>query len=139
MSLMHPHEQNLKLVMVMFNDYSIPLHGAHDYYRMYNACEDASPKSMCTCRVNINTGPGSRFVVFNTVEPPITSLASQTLSGEERESGLIPIHYWCNLWGFKAGLSKWCYVNAATVHLHCLCAERAVVSIFGSCFGLAAT
>ena len=24
----------------------------------------------------------------------------------------------CNLWGFKAGLPKW--VNAATVHLHCL-------------------
>ena len=79
--------------------------------------------------------------------PPVNSLLSALfglvsqarLSQGRRESGLIPIHYWCNLWGFKAGLPKWCYVNAATVHLHCLCAERAVVSIFGSCFGLAAT
>ena len=49
------------------------------------------------------------------------SLASQTLSGPgRRESGLIPIHYWCNLWGFKAGLPKWCYVNAATCTAYAL-------------------
>ena len=30
------------------------------------------------------------------------SLARQTLSGERRESGLIPIHYWCNVYGFEA-------------------------------------
>ena len=80
------------------------------------------------------------LVVERELTTRLSLLVSQArLSQGRRESGLIPIHYWYNLWGFKAGLPKWCYVNAATVHLHCLCAERAVVSIFGSCFGLAAT
>ena len=45
-----------------------------------------------------------------TVSPWIVSQAR--LSQGRRESGLIPIRYWCNYYGFVAVSHKWCYVNA---------------------------